>query len=142
MILNISGDINRYYVQTLCMVFFPGATFGADEVQKDGVPEMTVEVSRDDEAAAVTAYVSIKLNDKLSEATETVRDDEEITIATHEAIAVGRAIFAAGKALLGHTPPWGLLTGVRPAKVAAGLIMSGNGIITTKGSSCGIYRLL
>ncbi len=132
MILNISGDINRYYVQTLCMVFFPGATFGADEVLKDGVPEMTVEVSRDDEAASVTAYVSIKLNDKLSEATETVRDDEEITIATHEAIAVGRAIFAAGKALLGHTPPWGILTGVRPAKVAAGLIMSGNGIIKTK----------
>ena len=40
MILNVSGNINRYYVQTLCMVFFPGATFGADEEVRDGVPVM------------------------------------------------------------------------------------------------------
>ncbi len=131
MILNISGDINRYYVQTLCMVFFPGTTFGKDEELREGVPLVTVDISHD-EAGAVTAYVSIKLNDRLCEATETVSLDEEITIATHESIAVGRAIFAAGKELLGHTPPWGILTGVRPAKVAGGLLTSGKGIIKTK----------
>ena len=27
MILHIDGDINRYYVQTLCMIFFPGTNF-------------------------------------------------------------------------------------------------------------------
>ena len=32
----------------------------------------------------------------------------------------------------GYTPPWGILTGVRPAKVAAGLLASGKGIIKTK----------
>ena len=32
MILNVEGNINRYYVQTLCMVFFPGATFGENEL--------------------------------------------------------------------------------------------------------------
>ena len=31
MILRTEGDINRYYAQTLCMIFFPGATFGEDE---------------------------------------------------------------------------------------------------------------
>ena len=31
MILKIDGSINRYYVQTLCMVFFPGATFSESE---------------------------------------------------------------------------------------------------------------
>ncbi len=132
MILNISGEINRYYVQTLCMVFFPGTTFGKDEEAREGVPEVTVDISRDDGGASVTAYVSIKLNDRLVEATETVSLDEEITIATHESIAVGRAIFAAGKELLGHTPPWGILTGVRPAKVAASLLTSGNGVLKTK----------
>ncbi len=132
MILNISGNINRYYVQTLSMVFFPGATFGNDEKEEDGVPVMTVDVSRDEGLDSVTAYVSIRLNDKLCEATETVRDDEEITIATHESIAVGRAVFAAGKALLGHTPPWGILTGVRPGKVAGGILASGKGVLKTK----------
>ena len=132
MILKINGDINRYYVQTLCMVFFPGATFGENEQPGEGVPEVTVEVFRDKDNETVSAYVSIRLNDKLCEANESVSCDEEITFATHEAIAVGRAIFAAGKELLGHTPPWGILTGVRPAKVASSLLRSGKGVLRAK----------
>lgn len=132
MILKINGDINRYYVQTLCMVFFPGSTFGDNEQPGDGVPEVSVDLYRDEDQTTVTAYVSIKLNDKLCEATENVSLNEEINFATHEAIAVGRAVFAAGKELLGHTPPWGILTGVRPAKVANSILRAGNGILKTK----------
>ncbi len=113
------------------MVFFPGATFGEDEVPEDGVPEVAVEVF-ENETEGVSAYVSIKLNDKICEATESVGRDEEITIASHEAIAVGRAVFAAGKELLGHTPPWGILTGVRPAKIAGSLLSGGKGVMKTK----------
>ena len=130
MILNVEGDINRYYVQTLCMVFFPGSTFGENEKGGEDIPEVNVNVYPDGEDS-VTAYVSIKLNDLICEATETVSLSQEIAIATHSAIAVGRAIFAAGKELLGHTPPWGILTGIRPAKVA-GTLMQGNGINKTK----------
>ena len=132
MILKINGDINKYYVQTLCMVFFPGATFGENELPGEDVPEITVDLYRDSDNTNVTAYVSIKLNDKLCEATESVSLDEEINFATHEAIAVGRAVFAAGKELLGHTPPWGILTGVRPAKVANSILRSGKGILKAK----------
>ena len=132
MILKINGNINRYYVQTLCMVFFPGATFGENEQPGEGIPEVTVDVYNDSDGANITAYVSIKLNDKLCEATESVALSEEINFATHEAIAVGRAVFAAGKELLGHTPPWGILTGVRPAKVANSILRSGKGILKTK----------
>ncbi len=132
MILKISGNINRYYVQTLCMVFFPGSTFGENEVEAPGVPIVTLDVYGDKSNGTVSAYVSIKLNDRICEATETVSLDEEITIATHESLAVGRAIFAAGKELLGHTPPWGILIGVRPAKVAGALLDSGRGILKTK----------
>ena len=132
MILKVNGDINRYYVQTLCMVFFPGSTFGENEQPGEGVPEVSVDVYRDSDGMSVSAYASIKLNDKICEATESVSLEEEITFATHEAIAVGRAIFAAGKELLGHTPPWGILTGVRPAKVANTILRSGKGILKTK----------
>ena len=45
MILKINGEINRYYVQTLCMIFFPGSTFGENEVPGDGVPEVYVDVT-------------------------------------------------------------------------------------------------
>ena len=131
MILKVNGNINRYYVETLCMVFFPGATFGEDEIGGDGIPEVTVDVF-DSDAETVSAYVSIKLNDKICEANESVSRLESSTIADHESIAVGRAVFAAGKELLGHTPPWGILTGVRPAKIAGNLLSSGNGVIKTK----------
>lgn len=82
MLLNIHGDINRYYVQTLCMVFFPGATFGENEEPGEGVPEVTVEVFKDKKEGFVSAYVSMKLNDKLCEAREDVSLEEEMSIAT------------------------------------------------------------
>ncbi len=132
MILRIDGDINRYYAQTLCMIFFPGATFGEDEERAEGVPEVHISTYKDHETGNDMAYASIRLNDKFCEATEPVIYNEEITIATHASIAAGRALFAAGKELLGYTPPWGILTGVRPAKVAATLLYSGKGIIKTR----------
>ena len=132
MILKINGDINKYYVQTLCMVFFPGATFGENEQPGIDVPEVSVDVYRDSENKNVISYVSIKLNDKLCEATESVSLEDEISFATHEAVAIGRAIFAAGKEMLGHTPPWGILTGVRPAKVANSILRDGKGILRAK----------
>ena len=131
MILRVNGEINRYYVETLCLVFFPGSTFGEGEQPTEGIPEVEVSVY-DETEESVTAFVSIKLNDKLCEATETVRLDEEITIADHKSIAIGRAMFSAGKDMLGHIPPWGFLTGVRPAKIAASLLMSGKGMIKSK----------
>ncbi len=113
------------------MVFFPGASFGINEEPSPDIPEVTVSTYIDKEGDEA-AYASIKLNDKESEAIVTVPKDEEITIATRSAIAAGRALFAAGKTLLGYVPPWGILTGVRPAKVAAGLIRSTGGLIKSK----------
>ena len=131
MILRIDGNINKYYVQTLCLIFFPGSTFGEKEEQGEDVPEVTVHVYPDGNEF-ITAYVSIKLNDRVCEATESISALTPAAIATNESIAVGRAMFAAGKELLGHIPPWGILTGIRPAKVAANLLKSGNGILKTK----------
>ena len=131
MVLKIDGEINRYYVQMLCMVFFPGATFSENEEGGEGIPEVSVNVYPDSDGG-VTAYVSMKLNDKVCDATASVSKEEVVTIATRESIAVGRAIFSAGKDLLGHIPPWGILTGVRPAKIAGTLIKNGNGITKSK----------
>lgn len=130
MILNVDGDINRYYVQSLCMAFFPGSTFGENEESREGVPEVNVRVYT--EGDLITAYVSISLNDKICESSESVMSSAATVIATPASIAVGRALFAAGKEMLGHIPPWGILTGIRPAKIAGSLIRSGNGILKSK----------
>ncbi len=130
MILRINGDVNRYYVQTLCMIFFPGATFGENEEPDWGIPQVDVNVVENEHEA--TAKVEIKLYDKVVTATESVSFERQLTMATHTAIAVGKAMLSAGKELIGYTPPWGMLTGVRPAKIATALMASGNGIIKTK----------
>ncbi len=130
MILHLDGNISEYYAQTLCLVFFPGSTFGEHEQPGEGVPEVSVNVYTDKSGAA-NAYASIKLNDKVSEATAQVTAEEE-TITTKENVAAGRALFAAGKTLLGHIPPWGILTGVRPSKIAMSFLEQGKGILRSK----------
>ena len=131
MILHIDGDVNKYYAEMLCLIFFPGSTFGENETPGEDVPEAYVNVYKDSDDS-VTAYVSIKLNDRMCEGTATVSLSEEIVIATHSAIAVGRAMFKAGRELLGHIPPWGILTGIRPSKIASTLLKNGKGINRTK----------
>ena len=131
MILNIRGEINRYYVQSLCMVFFPGATFGENETSESGVPEVTVSVS-ETEDGTVLAEVSIKLNDKVCSASATVLPSEVTVISSRSSVAVGRAMFSAGKSLLGHTPPWGILTGIRPAKIAGDILLQTKSVLKTK----------
>ena len=38
MFIKLDSEINRYYVQTLAMIFFPGEKFGENEVDEPGTP--------------------------------------------------------------------------------------------------------
>ena len=75
--LTVSGDINAFYVQTLCMIFFPGEKFVENQI--------------------ITAK-----------------------------IATGNGVLAVGSEILGYRPSWGMLTGVRPSKVAMEMLLNGN----------------
>ena len=131
MILRINGDVSRYYVQTLCLVFFPGAKFREEADADPESPRVTVNV-RHYKNGNVRASVEIRAFQKVSRAEELAEPSPNIVMERLEKIAVGRAMFAAGKELFGHIPPWGILTGVRPSKVATELIEAGNGIIRSK----------
>ena len=130
MILNINGNVNRYYVETLCLIFFPGSTFKENETVSDGIPVVDVDVYEEDDG--VSASVAIRLNDRISRAKESIPFTQGTSIASRESICVGRAMFSACKELVGHTPPWGILTGVRPAKVAKSLLVDGKGVLKAK----------
>ena len=126
MILHIDGGVNRYYVETLCMVFFPGATFSGSEQPGPDTPEVTVSLRR--EEGVVVASAGFRVGEKATSGEGASEISEDNNASRAEKIAVGRAVFAAGKAFFSYTPPWGILTGVRPAKVATELIRKGNGI--------------
>ena len=131
MILKVEGTDNKYYVQTLCMIFFPGSRFSENEQPSPDTPEIFVRLSSEGETP--TAYASMKLGAKFVEAYGDASPTADITDKKRlEKIALGRAIFSAGKALLGYTNAWGILTGVRPAKVANEILRSGADMNKTK----------
>lgn len=123
MILHINGDINRYYVQTLCMIFFPGSTFPDDEQPADDVPELTVSVNKTETGYSVNTFVKLGTNTAECEKEATLRPD--LTDERCKKIAVGASVAGALGKLLEYRPTWGVLTGVRPTKVATEMLATG-----------------
>ncbi len=123
MILRINGNLNAYYAQMLCMIFFPGAKFPEDEVLTDDtvLADVTISESETD----VHAVVAISRGEKSEKGEATLPVNGETDPEKQKRLAVGRAFMAAGERFTGFTPPWGILTGVRPAKVVTEMLSRG-----------------
>lgn len=121
--LILDGNINVYYVQTLCMIFFPGAKFGV-EAQEEGTPFLKLRLVESEES--VRAEVFVAANDKAATAEREYPYGEAYDREKTAKLAVGAAVIAACGELLGYRPSWGMLTGVRPSKVATELLQAGN----------------
>lgn len=117
------GNINPYYAQTLCMVFFPGAKFGTDEAVDDQTPIVTIRVAEIE--GGVRGYASIRVGETYCEATRKCDYRSELPEDRVRKIAAGAAMLAAGEKFFGYRPAWGVLTGVRPAKVATEQLAAG-----------------
>lgn len=132
--LYIDGPVNKYYVQTLCMIFFPGSKFSEDEEVGEDTPELWVSIERGEIAATEEGqpeqegvYVKAKLSFR-GETAEAERSYPYRTGYTRERvekIAVGDAVTNVCEKLRGYRPAWGMLTGVRPSKVATELLQKG-----------------
>ena len=124
--LTINGNLNTYYAQTLCLLFFPGAKFSQSEEITPDTPIVHMELA-EQENEGVQVTVHIQIGDQLAEgahyASYRRHGMEEWELIRK--IAAGKAMIAAGKQMFGAAPPWGLMTGVRPAKIAAGLFERG-----------------
>jgi len=124
MIVEIQGELSPYYVQTLCMLFFPGAKFPEGEVQAPDTHVIHIHMREDD--AGVFAEASIRQGGKETAGEYmqcwdfSIGDKDRI-----RKIAAGRAFMIAGEAFTGFTPPWGIMTGVRPAKLVSEYLHAG-----------------
>ena len=119
--VSVDGNLNKYYVQTLCMVFFPGVKFSDDD-SEDGL-EIDVRIAEDEEGA--TADAVLRHFDQVTRATHKENFKPEFTSERTLKIAVGAAVIAAAGDLVGYRPSWGMLTGVRPSKVATEMLRKG-----------------
>ena len=122
MILRINGQIKPYYVQTLAMIFFPGAKFPENE--EENCDTVVIDVDLNEADGKVDASVTMKQGDRKSEGRASILLSESDPEKSRK-IAAGDAFMKAGRDFTGITPPWGILTGVRPAKVATDYLKKG-----------------
>ncbi len=122
--LTVTGDINAFYVQTLCMIFFPGEKFVENQIITEDTPVMEVSVVNGDDGSYAKAKLSYQ--GKIAESEKTVEYSPERTKLRTAKIAAGNVVLAVGSEILGYRPSWGMLTGVRPSKVAMEMLLNGN----------------
>ncbi|MBE6610165.1 MAG: coproporphyrinogen dehydrogenase HemZ [Ruminococcaceae bacterium] len=137
--LFIDGDINNYYVQTLCMLFFPGAKFSQEEelTENSDVLSLTMRSTE----SGVTAYAEMRSGGRSVKKEWYEPYKEGFTKVKSAKIASGVAVLAAGEALFECTPPWGIMTGVRPAKIALPYVQSGMTTSRVRDALCSEYFL-
>jgi len=121
--IKLDSPINRYYVQTLGMIFFPGEHFGEDEENNPDAPFLFVRSRNTDEGvlayAEMTYAGSTATAEYLSEYKEGRTEERTLKL------AVGGAVITAAGELVHYRPSWGMLIGVRPSKVASEMLNAG-----------------
>ena len=120
--LIINGPIKPYYIQMLVMLFYPGEKFpeGADAEGEERICNVSVKLCED----GVESKVVLRDGERSAEGEAFLQYgklDEQRTIK----FSAGGAFLNAATNLTGHTPPWGMLTGVRPARLALDLFDEG-----------------
>ncbi len=121
--IRLESPINKYYVQTLGMIFFPGEHFGESEEHNENAPSLFVKTVRTETGILAYAEISSEGNtckaEYLSEF-NSIRTEERTL-----KLAVGGAVINAAVQLKGYRPAWGMLIGVRPSKVASEMLNAG-----------------
>ena len=136
MIIHNDGSVNLNYIQKICQVFFPGSKFSSEKTDAND-PELFVKTKIGDS--------TVKCSVKLSAEGKKEEYSEEINLSGNISkdlkTAVGIAVFTVCNKLTGYEPPWGLLTGVRPVKLAADYLKSGHNLTETSNYFINEYKL-
>ena len=119
----LDSPINKYYVQTLGMIFFPGEHFSEKDIEDDASPVLSVKSWETENG--ISAWAEITYNGKTESEECLVEFSVERTNERTLKLAVGRAVLSAIGKLMGYRPAWGMLIGVRPSKVASEMLDAG-----------------
>ena len=123
MFIKLDSEINRYYVQTLAMIFFPGEKFG--ESESDNPEASYLYVRTEENEQGIAAFAHARLGDKEAKDEYVAEFVDKRTRERTLKLAVGGAVIGVLGELMGYRPAWGMLIGVRPSKVASEMLGSG-----------------
>ena len=123
--LIINGNANRTFAQTMCLIFFPGEKFPENDSAggDDTTPVVRLDYKEFDDGIFASCDMTVGDDATHGEWFEKYRIDMPAYRTGKKSI--GNAIYQAGVALMGSVPPWGILTGVRPAKISEEYIRQG-----------------
>ena len=119
----LDSPINKYYVQTLGMIFFPGAHFSESEELAEGEPVLCVKTV--EEENGIRAFVKASVDEKSEEAEYFAQFSADRSKERVMKLAIGGAVLATLSELLGYRPAWGMMMGVRPSKIASEMLDMG-----------------
>ena len=139
--LMVEGNIpvHRYYVQMLCMIYYPGMTFSQSEVE--GGQSLTLKALVEREDDTVTATLTLIDEEKSCTASHSKTIDSVVSEDKAMKLALGGAMYKIGSEMLDYRPSWGILTGVRPSKVATEFLSEGNSKTRVKKILTGDYMV-
>ncbi len=121
----LESPVNKYYVQTLAMIFFPGEHFGekAEAVEDADAPMLYVR--SEERENSVYAFARIDWKGERAQSEYTAEQNDYRTAERTLKLAVGGAVLGALGERVGYRPAWGMMIGVRPSKVASELLNAG-----------------
>ena len=120
----MDSPVNKYYAQTLGMIFFPGEHFG-DKQTDASVEEPSLYIRSENKETGIFSYAKAEYKGKVCEAEYFVESKDGRTEERTLKLSVGGAVLAALGDLVGYRPAWGMMIGVRPSKVASEMLNSG-----------------
>ena len=123
----LESPVNKYYVQTLAMIFFPGERFGESAEEEGEVSSDTpvLYVRSEQKENGVCAFARIDWKGESAQSEYTAEQNDYRTEERTLKLAVGGAVLGALGERIGYRPAWGMMIGVRPSKVASELLNSG-----------------
>lgn len=115
----LNGKIGRTYVQSLCMMFFHGVKFPLNDENTDNIE---LYVDAEEKENGVFSKATFKIAEKEESADAFIYFNNKDSLEKTYKKVVLQAVFLAGSKITGKSLEWGILTGIRPSKVALDLL--------------------
>jgi len=123
MIVRTIGNVKPYYVQSMCLIYFPGETFSVTEEENENSIVVQVEVI--EKTNSVLTNVDVRIGNQKGTSSKEIEYDSQMPRERTKNICVGKAICQILTELTGFIPPWGCQTGVRCTKLPMNFLEEG-----------------